>query len=77
MQQVNKNGNKRLLRKRSQRWDKNLDDLQFTLNTSKYASTGFTPAFLNFGRELEPIQTLNKDLINIEKIESQEVGSQD
>ena len=33
-----------------------------------------TPAFLNFGRELEPIQTLNKDLINAEEIESQEIG---
>ena len=37
-------------------------------------STCFTPAFLNFGRELESIQTLNKDLINAEEIESQEIG---
>ena len=65
---------KAYLEKHHKEWDENLDDLQFTLNTSKHASTGFTPAFLNFGRELEPIQTLNKDLINIEKIESQEVG---
>ena len=52
----------------------NLEDLQFALNTSKHASTGFTPAFLNFGRELEPIQTLKKDLINAEEVESQEIG---
>ena len=45
-------------------WDENLDDLQFALNTKKNSSTGFTSAFLNFGRELEPIQTLNKDLVN-------------
>ena len=51
-----------------------MDDLQFALNTRKHESTGFTPAFLNFGRELELIQTLNKDLINIEEIESQEIG---
>ena len=51
-----------------------LDDLQFALNTSKHASTGFTPAFLNFRRELEPIQTLNKDLGNMEEIESQKVS---
>ena len=44
------------------------------MNTSKHASTGFTPAFLNFGRESEPIQTFNKDFIKIEEIESQEVG---
>ena len=60
---------KAYLEKDHKEWDKNLDDLQFALNTSKHASTGFTPAFLNFRRELEPIQTLNKDLINIEKIE--------
>ena len=51
-----------------------MDDLQFALNTSKHASTGFTPAFLNFGRKLEPIQTFNKDLINAEERESQEIG---
>ena len=65
---------KAYLEKDHKEWDKNLDDLQFALNTSKDASTGITPAFLNFGRKLEPIQTLKKDLINIEKIESQEVG---
>ena len=51
-----------------------MDDLQFALHTSKHASIGFTLAFLNFGRELEPIQTLNNDLINVEEIESQEIG---
>ena len=65
---------KAYLKKDHNKWDENLDDLQFALNTSKHASTGFTPTFLKFGRELEPIQTLNKDLINIEKIESLEVG---
>ena len=56
------------------KWDENLDNLQFTLNTSKHSSTGFTPDFLNFGRILEPIQTLNKDLVNIEEINSQEIS---
>ena len=65
---------KAYLEKDHREWDENLEDLQFALNTSKHASTGFTLAFLNFGRELEPIQTLNKDLINIEGIEAQEVG---
>ena len=64
---------KAYLEKDHKEWDKNLDDLQFALNTSKHASTGFTPAFPNFGRELEPIQTLNKDLLNVKKIESQKV----
>ena len=59
---------KAYLEKDHREWDENLDDLQFALNTSKHASTGFTPAFFNFGRELEPIQTLNKDLINAEEI---------
>ena len=65
---------KAYLEKDHREWDENLDDLQFALNASKHASTGFTPAFLNFGRELEPIQTLKEDLINALEIESQEIG---
>ena len=40
------------LEKDHKEWDENLDYLQFALNTSKHASTGFTPAFLHFGRVL-------------------------
>ena len=62
------------LEKNYKEWDENLDDLQFAMNTSKHSSTGFTPAFLNFGRKLEPTQTLNKDLVDIKEIETHNVS---
>lgn len=54
-------------------WDVNLDDVQFALNTSKNSSTNFTPAFLNLGRELQPVQTLKSEIENSDEIEFQEV----
>lgn len=33
-------------------WDTHLPELTFAINTAKHESTKFTPAFLNFGREL-------------------------
>lgn len=35
-----------------QHWDENLPELMLALNTAKQESTGFSPAYLNFGREL-------------------------
>ena len=43
-------------------WDNNVDDLQFAINTSKNASTQYTPPFLNLGRELQPLQSLRKSI---------------
>lgn len=40
------------------KWDIFLPDFEFALNTSRHDSTGFSPAFLNFGRELEAPSTL-------------------
>lgn len=34
------------------RWDHYLPDLNFAINTARHDSTGYSPAFLNFGREL-------------------------
>jgi len=39
-------------------WDIFLPDFEFALNTSRHDWTGFSPAFLNFGRELEAPSTL-------------------
>ncbi|XP_044596717.1 uncharacterized protein K02A2.6-like [Cotesia glomerata] len=45
--------------KKSQRsWDKYLPELNFAINTSKHESTQFTPAYLNYGREILPPNTL-------------------
>lgn len=35
-------------------WDKYVQHLAFAINTAKHESTGYTPAYLNFGRELIP-----------------------
>ena len=44
--------------KSHQRWDDWIPELQFAYNTSKHEATGFTPAQLNFGRELMTPGTL-------------------
>lgn len=50
---------KRMLRTytdaRQRNWDIHLQEIAFAANTSVNVSTGFTPAMLNFGRELSPI----------------------
>lgn len=35
-------------------WDRWITEVVFAYNTAKHESTGFTPAFLNYGRELNP-----------------------
>lgn len=52
---------KRMLRTytdaRQRQWDVHLHEFAFAANTSVNCSTGYTPALLNFGRELNPINT--------------------
>jgi len=38
--------------KNHRRWDRHITALQFAYNTAKHDSTEYTPAFLNYGREL-------------------------
>lgn len=35
-------------------WDKQIPALQFAYNSAQQSSTGYTPAYLNFGREARP-----------------------
>ena len=39
-------------------WDRWITEVVFAYNTAKHESTGITPAFLNYGRELNPPATL-------------------
>lgn len=38
--------------RRHRTWDEHLPEIQFAFNTAVHDATGFTPAFLNHGREL-------------------------
>lgn len=53
---------KRLLRtftdSRQRNWDTQLEQFAFAVNTSVHSSTGYTPALLNFGRELTAANTV-------------------
>ena len=55
-------------------WDDNVDDLKFAINTSKNATTQYTPAFLNLGRELQPLQSLRKNTNQDNDIEFQDAN---
>lgn len=41
-------------------WDQYLPDVQLAINSARHDSTGFSPAFLNFGRELELPNSLHR-----------------
>ncbi|XP_014250359.1 uncharacterized protein LOC106667146 [Cimex lectularius] len=43
------------------KWDMYLSEITFALNSSAHASTGYSPAFINFGRELRQPNTLRSD----------------
>ena len=46
--------------------------LNFSLNRSKNSATQFTPAFSKFGRELEPLQALKREIEDLDKIKMQD-----
>ena len=46
--------------KDQRKWDENLPELMLALNTSQHESTGYNPAFLNFGRNLRLPHTPNE-----------------
>lgn len=48
--------------KRHRTWDANLTTLQFAYNTARHDATGFTPAYLNHGRELRRPEELPNPL---------------
>ncbi|KAK9680262.1 hypothetical protein QE152_g39225 [Popillia japonica] len=43
-------------------WDIYLPQFAFAINTTRHETTGFTPAFLNFGRQLVPPKSLWKEV---------------
>lgn len=62
--------------KSHRKWDEFLPELQFAYNTSMHETTGFTPAQLNFGRELlSPGTLLSETRVDTEANESPEEKS--
>ncbi|CAG9568732.1 unnamed protein product [Danaus chrysippus] len=46
-------------------WSDKLPSIRYAMNTAKSCSTGFTPAYLTFGRELRTIDDVEHDLRDI------------
>ena len=51
-------------------WEPQLPAIRFALNTAKCQSTGYTPAYLTFGRELRTIDDVHHDLRAIVEAEN-------
>lgn len=49
------------LRDNQKKWDDQLPEIQFALNTAVQESTGFSPAEMNFGRNLKPPKSFFED----------------
>ena len=51
--------------KRSQRtWDNHISEIAYAYNTAKHDSTGYSPAYMNYGRELLPPGSLRQEVGN-------------
>lgn len=54
-----------LVKDKHRNWSDHLPAIKFAMNTAKCVSTGFTPAYLTFGRELRTPDDVNHDLRHI------------
>ena len=54
-------------KERHTKWDKYIGELQFALNSTVHSSTKYSPAFLNFGRELLPMNSLYRQATPLEQ----------
>ncbi|GAB1867938.1 RNA-directed DNA polymerase [Camponotus japonicus] len=50
-------------------WDKHISDFRYAYNTACHSSLGASPAFLNLGRELEPVCSLGRRSRGVTEIE--------
>lgn len=51
-----------LVQKQHNEWHRNLSAIRFAMNTPKCQSTGYSSAFLTFGRELRALDDVNHDV---------------
>ncbi|XP_011858097.1 PREDICTED: uncharacterized protein LOC105555680 [Vollenhovia emeryi] len=55
------------IEKSQKRWDRFIPEIAYAYNTAHCESTGYTPAYLNFGRELRPSGSVGQITVNTEK----------
>ncbi|XP_025264651.1 uncharacterized protein LOC112638032 [Camponotus floridanus] len=49
------------IEKEHREWDEHIADFRFAYNTACHSSLGASPAFLNLGRELEPVHSMKRN----------------
>lgn len=54
-------------------WDDHLSNFMLAINSAPQDSTGFSPAYLNFGKEINIPKTL-RDLIESDSVENSEIN---
>lgn len=59
-----------LVKNKHNTWSQNLSAIRFSMNTSKCQSTGYTAAYLTFGRELRTADDVEHDLRTIVESEN-------
>lgn len=59
-----------LVGKKHTEWAEKLPFIRFAMNTARCASTGYTAAYLTFGRELRTVDDVNRDLRTIVQSEN-------
>lgn len=55
-------------------WDEHLSEFRFAYNTAFHTSLGTSPAFLNLGRELEPVRSLSRQTSTVTEVENRDTA---
>ncbi|XP_011861253.1 PREDICTED: uncharacterized protein LOC105558274 [Vollenhovia emeryi] len=55
------------IEKSQKKWDRFIPELAYAYNTAHCESTGYTPAYLNYGRELRPSGSIGQKTENMEQ----------
>ncbi|XP_066600140.1 uncharacterized protein [Prorops nasuta] len=56
------------LKENHREWDNHLADFRFAFNTARHSTLGLGPAFLNFGRELSPIECIRNKVASLPRL---------
>lgn len=62
------------IKKDHRAWDENLSEFRFAYNTAFHSSLGTSPAFLNLGRELEPVNSLSRRSNNAVEVDKDDTA---